>query len=164
MQTILIVAVSDDNVIGEKGKLPWKLPRDLQHFKETTSGHSVIMGRKTWESLDRIELLHRHNIVVSSKRVHPNIHTVPSLAQAIVAAHRYGSERAFIIGGAEIYKAALPICDEAIVTRVHGKFPRGDAFFNYSKLKEHMTLYTQESREKDAHNPYDLTFERWVRA
>jgi dihydrofolate reductase len=127
MQLTLIVAYAQNNVIGRDNTLPWKLPSDLAHFKRTTLGHPVIMGRKTWESLGR-PLPGRRNIVISRNPQYeaPGAQCVTSLALAIEAVQ--DAQQAFVIGGAQIYQEALPIAQQVIATEVQAHI-EGDAFF-----------------------------------
>ncbi|CAN1563687.1 FolA Dihydrofolate reductase [Burkholderiaceae bacterium] len=127
MQLSLIVAYAQNRVIGRDNTLPWKLPSDLAHFKRTTLGHPIIMGRKTWESLGR-PLPGRRNIVISRDANYPaqGAECVTSLAQAIAAVQDL--EEAFVIGGAQIYQEALPFAQQVIATEVQESV-EGDAFF-----------------------------------
>ena len=127
MQLSLIVAYAQNRVIGRDNTLPWKLPSDLAHFKRTTLGHPIIMGRKTWESLGR-PLPGRRNIVISRDANYPaqGAQCVTSLAQAIAAVQDL--EEAFVIGGAQIYQEALPFAQQVIATEVQESV-EGDAFF-----------------------------------
>ncbi len=123
----LIVARARNGVIGKGNAMPWHLPADLAHFKRTTLGRPVIMGRRTWESLGRA-LPGRRNIVVSRTPAFaaPGAEVAPSLAEAwrLVA----GSEEAFVIGGAQLYGQALPDADRIYLTEVEGEV-EGDTFF-----------------------------------
>ena len=123
----LIVAVAANGVIGRDGKLPWDLPADLRHFRALTTGHSIIMGRRTWQSLPRA-LPDRQNIVVSRQTdfTAAGALVVRSLNDALGAVDR--PEPAFCIGGGELYRAALPLARIAYVTEVTGDYS-GDAFF-----------------------------------
>jgi dihydrofolate reductase len=123
----LVVAYSDNRVIGRDNTLPWKLPGDLAHFKRTTLGSPIIMGRKTWESLGR-PLPGRTNIVVSRDVDYaaPGATVVTSLQDA--AALCQDVTDAYIIGGAQIYALALPLAQRIIATEVHAQV-EGDAFF-----------------------------------
>lgn len=127
MQLNLIVAYAQNNVIGRDNSLPWKLPSDLAHFKRTTLGHPVIMGRKTWESLGR-PLPGRRNIVISRNPLYEaaGAQCVASLALAIEAVR--DADQAFVIGGAQIYQEALPFAQQVIATEVQAHI-EGDAFF-----------------------------------
>jgi len=122
----IIVATDSADGIGINNSLPWRLPEDLAHFKRTTSGHPIIMGRKTFDSIGRA-LPNRRNIVVTRQPdwSHAGVERVSSLQQA--AALVAGSD-AFIIGGAQIYAQALPLASRLIVTRIDKRFDC-DAFF-----------------------------------
>ncbi len=120
MRTALIAAISDNGVIGNNRSLPWaKISADMKWFRERTGGHSVIMGRKTWESLPKeFRPLHgRQNIVVSTQslKLPGDVLVVSSLENALEVAR----DRPFIIGGESIYRQALPLVDEMYLTRVH---------------------------------------------
>ena len=123
----LVAAVARNGVIGSGGKLPWRLPEDLRHFKELTLGHPVIMGRKTWESLGR-PLPGRENIVVTRARGYdaPGAHVAASLEGALALCA--GEPLAFVIGGGELYAAALPLADAMVLTEIARDYP-GDTNF-----------------------------------
>ena len=123
----LVAAVAENGVIGANGKLPWHLPEDLQHFKRLTVGHPVIMGRKTWESIGR-PLPNRTNIVVSRRSdFHAAGASVASSLEDALALCA-GSGPVFVIGGSEVYRAALPYATGLVLTRIHQSF-EGDARF-----------------------------------
>jgi dihydrofolate reductase len=125
----LVVAVARNGVIGIDNRLPWRLPADLKRFKALTTGHAVIMGRKTWDSLPANfrPLPDRLNIVVTRDAAYraEGATVVHSLEQALAAA---GARIAFVIGGAEIYALALPLATRLEVTEVDVSID-GDAFF-----------------------------------
>ncbi len=125
----LVAAVARNGVIGKDNRLPWHLPEDLAHFKALTTGHAVIMGRKTWDSLPAKfkPLPQRLNIVVTRDAAFRAEGAViaHSLPEAIAAA---GNDAAFVIGGAEIYALALPLADRIEFTEVDAGC-EGDAFF-----------------------------------
>lgn len=123
----LIAAVAKNGVIGANGKLPWHLPEDLKHFKDLTLGHPIIMGRRTWESLGK-PLPGRENIVVSRKAgfAAPGA-SVASTFEAAVALCT-GEPLAFVIGGAEIYAAALSLADGLVLTEIQKDYD-GDTRF-----------------------------------
>ncbi|MGE5467825.1 MAG: dihydrofolate reductase [Ignavibacteria bacterium] len=125
----LIAAVARNGVIGQDNRLPWQLPEDMAHFKALTTGHAVIMGRKTWDSLPPKfrPLPQRTNIVVTRDPTFraPGATVVHALPAAIAAA---GQDAAFVIGGAEIYGLALPLADRIEFTEVELDC-EGDAFF-----------------------------------
>ena len=132
MKIALICAMAENRVIGKNNSLPWHLSEDLKYFKRSTMGNSIIMGRKTWESIGRA-LPGRTNIVVTTNPDYEAeaARVVSSLAAAIELAGSIsiidGSEEAFIIGGAGLYQAALPIADRFHLTRVHAEV-EGDTF------------------------------------
>jgi dihydrofolate reductase len=122
----LIWAMDKSRLIGHNNALPWRLPSDLAFFKKTTSGHPVIMGRKTFESLGR-PLPNRENLVLTrDKDIQflgcTMVHSIDEVKKAVM------DKSAFVIGGAEIYKLFLPIADQLIVTFVEGNF-NGDTYF-----------------------------------
>lgn len=163
MKLIAIVAMSWPNaIIGQDGKLPWKLPEDLRRFKEATGKHPIIMGRKTHESIGRV-LPDRMNIILTRSRDYkvPNAVVCNDLDKALYVLKYYEYHTAFIIGGAEIYKQALPICDEVLVTHVNaGHIQDGIRFEgDFSGLQP----ISCEWVYKDEKNQYDMRFERWVR-
>jgi len=123
----LVAAVAANGIIGAGGKLPWHLPEDLQHFKRLTLGHPVIMGRRTWESLGRA-LAGRENIVVSRAPGFeaPGAAVATSLNGAIALCA--GEKVAFVIGGTEIFAAALPLASGVVLTEIHRDY-EGDARF-----------------------------------
>lgn len=121
----LIAACASNGVIGYNGAMPWDIPEDLQHFKELTMGHTVIMGRRTYESIGNA-LPGRQNIVVSSTLQQvENCEVVNSLSKALVAAQKM---EIFIIGGAQLYREALPIAEQLDLTLID-IMPQGDTFF-----------------------------------
>lgn len=124
-----IVAMGLDNEIGFRGDMPWHIPEDLRHFKQLTTGHPVIMGRSTWLSLPRRPLPGRRNIVLSRD---PDFkaegaETATSVREAIAACD--ASEIPYIIGGGEIYAAAMPFITRIDVTRIDARFGNADTFF-----------------------------------
>ena len=127
----LIVAVARNGIIGAtnedgRGTLPWHLPEDLKHFKETTSGHPIIMGRKTWESLGRA-LPNRRNMVITRQTGYTaaGADVFTGLSDALAAV---GDSTAYVIGGAELYRQALPLAATLILTEV-GLDAEGDTVF-----------------------------------
>jgi dihydrofolate reductase len=122
----LIVATDRNNGIGINNTLPWHLPEDLAFFKRTTSGHAIIMGRKTFDAIGR-PLPNRRNIVVTRNPAwsNPGVETTNSLDQAVTIA---GEGEVFIIGGAQIYREAIAVADRLIVTEIDAEFAC-DAFF-----------------------------------
>jgi dihydrofolate reductase len=127
----LIAAVARNRVIGSRNRLPWRLPEDLRHFRAATRGYPVIMGRKTWESLPSAfrPLPERVNIVVSRQPDYPlsaGVHLARSLDDALALAQTGGE--AFVIGGAQLYAAALPAAHRLLITEIDREIA-GDAWF-----------------------------------
>ena len=126
MKIVLIAALSSDGTIGDKGKIPWRISADLKRFKRVTLGHPVIMGRKTFESIGQ-PLPGRRNIILS-RQSGPG--RFPSLEAALKSCAE--DETVFVIGGAEVYRAALPLADRLLLTHVRQnvtgdtKFPAFD--------------------------------------
>jgi len=122
----IVVAYARNRVIGRDNALPWRLPGDMKHFRQTTLGHPIVMGRKTWESLGRA-LPGRHNIVVTRNQAYTadGATVAASLDDALRAA---ADESVYIIGGAQLYAQALPLAHEVVATEVHADVA-GDAFF-----------------------------------
>ena len=149
--------MNPERVIGVSGKLPWHIPEDLKHFRRVTTGHAIIMGRKTYESIGR-PLPNRRNIVVSrTARVELNgvviqeayrapegCEVARSLEAAIELARETDSEPR-VIGGAEIYRAALPLATKIYLTEVNRDVNGGDAFFPSFDLSEWIETERTES-------------------
>jgi len=124
----LIAAVAENGVIGRGGRVPWHLPEDLRHFRETTWGHPCLMGRRTWESLGG-PLVGRRNLVLTRTEGYtaPGAELLPSLETALALFEGTGEEL-FVCGGGELYRAAMPLADRLYLTRVEGAF-EGDTLF-----------------------------------
>ncbi len=120
----LIAAIGKNRVIGKAGRLPWHISEDLKRFKRLTTGHTVLMGRKTFESIGT-PLSNRRNVVITSHPL-PNVETYPSVDAALQALA--GEERVFVIGGAHLYAQTLDRADELYLTLVEGEY-EGDTFF-----------------------------------
>lgn len=129
MELSLIAAIAENGVIGKDNDLIWRLPDDLKYFKQVTSGHPIIMGRKNYESIGR-PLPNRLNIVMTRRSglEIAGCEVVSSLDSAIKLAADSGAEKAFIIGGGEIYKMSLDIVQELHITHVHQSYD-GDVSF-----------------------------------
>lgn len=127
-QIVLVAAVGRNGVIGVDGRLPWRIPEDLEHFKRLTMGHALIMGRATFDSIGR-PLPGRMNIVLTRNPswAHDGVRVAASLEQAIEMAAAEGLD-AFVSGGAEVYRAALPLADRLELTEVDAA-PSGDTRF-----------------------------------
>lgn len=131
MTTTIIAAVATDRGIGRNGDLAFHISADLKRFKALTSGHTVIMGRKTFQSLPKGALPNRRNIVVTRDPAlsFPGAETAGSIEEAIAMAGQGGETDAFIIGGAQIYTQALPLADRLELTRIEALAPGADVFF-----------------------------------
>jgi dihydrofolate reductase len=133
MEVTLIVAVAENGVIGADGGVPWHYPADLRHFKHETTGHPVIVGRRTFESIvDRIggPLPDRTNIVLSSgdPEVPAGVLVATGLDEALDAARATGAETAYVIGGQTVYEQSLPRADRLVVTEIPGSYD-GDTYW-----------------------------------
>ena len=151
----IIAAVSINNVIGNNNKLIWKLSNDLKRFKNLTTNHSVIMGRKTFESLPN-PLPDRYNIVVTRDTNYskPNIQVCSSIEDAINLTKT--DTQPFIIGGGEIYSQTINIVDKIELTRVHEEFD-GDAYFPEIPL-DIFELINEENYNSDLENEFDYSY------
>ncbi len=129
----LVVAAAEDNAIGGGNTLLWKLPNDMKFFKNLTWGMVVIMGRKTFASMGYKPLAGRVNVVVSRDpgviEKTETLLSAGSLEEALELARKTDCREAFVIGGGEIYKQALPLADKIYLTRVHASYPDADTFF-----------------------------------
>lgn len=168
MKLSMIWAMTDDGLIGRDNDLPWRLPREMRHFMTTTRGHPVIMGRRTFESMDRKPLPKRTNIVVTTTRDYPapGALVAGDLDQALTLARRQcgqdGSQEAFIIGGAGLYAAAWPLADRLYVTKVHATL-EGDTYFpevDWSPWRE----LERHDYPADAEHAYPFTISVFDRA
>jgi len=156
----LVVAVAENGVIGRGNALPWRLSADLRRFKALTMGHTVIMGRKTFDSIEK-GLTGRRNLVVSrNPEFRPEGATrVPSLEAAFNEAGPTGE--VFVIGGADIYRQAMPVADKIYLTLVHAT-PEGDAHFPLPEGTE-WALVSTEPRGADDKNEYSSEFRVYQR-
>ena len=153
----IIVATAKNNAIGKNNQLLWHMPGDLKFFRKTTSGHTVIMGRKTFESVGQA-LPKRRNIVITRQQGYQaeGIEVVNSLEDAL-ALCATDTEEIFIVGGAQIYEQALPLCDKLYLTLIHHEFTEADTFFPTINDQE-WQLEEVEHHENDEKNPYDYSF------
>jgi dihydrofolate reductase len=162
MRVSIIAAQAENGIIGRAGQLPWRLKADLQRFKKLTMGHTVIMGRKTWESIGR-PLPGRRMIVVSRQLGYQaeGVEVVTNLDDALALAQAAGEEEAFVIGGAEIYRLALPKAERLYITLVLAEVA-GDTTFPEVDW-ETWARIESESHDADSDNEYPTlfyTFER----
>lgn len=161
MRLSVIVAASQDWVIGRDGDMPWKLSSDLKRFKSLTMGHPMIMGRKTYESIGRL-LPGRTTIIVTRNESYQ--------VEGAVIAHTVGqaisacgdTDEAFIIGGAEIFNELFPWATRIYLTKVHALIPDGDTHFPPVDFSD-WELESSEEIPADAKNTYATRFEVWDR-
>ena len=155
MKLSLIVAMDANHVIGHDNRLPWHLPADLKHFKATTLGKPILMGRKTWESIGR-PLPGRTNIVITRNADYAadGCVVVHSLGEALRAAG--GAREVMVIGGAELYRQVLPQADTIYLTLVHGEF-EGHTRFPDWQLDEWREI-ERIDHEPDDKNPHAYSF------
>ncbi len=156
----IVVAIAENNAIGKANKLLWHLPADLKHFKTITTGHPVIMGRKTYDSVGK-PLPNRRNIVITRDTTLrlPGVEVVNTLDAAIVLCE--GAEEVFIVGGAEIYKMAMPLTDRIYLTIVRAVFD-ADTFFPPIPAAEWEET-ARESHGPDEKNALGYTFSTLLR-
>ena len=154
----IIAAAASNHALGKDNKLIWHLSKDLQHFKTLTSGHAVIMGRKTFESMPRA-LPNRTNIVITRQSDYQaeKITVTSSLSEALTIAK--DDPRPFIIGGGEIYKQSMNIADEIELTRVHADF-EADTFFPEINSHQWKEVWREEHAADEKH-AYAFTFLRY---
>ena len=158
----LIVAISENNAIGKAGDLLCHLPNDLKHFKEITTGATVVMGKKTFFSLPRRPLPNRRNIVLTRdvSFVYDNTevaHSIQELEQMVQT-----DNRVFIIGGGEVYKQFMPLVDELHITHIHHTWEDADTFFQKISPSIWHCVH-QEEHEPDEKHAYAYTFSTYRR-
>jgi dihydrofolate reductase len=165
MTISLIVAAAEDHSIGKDGQLMWRIQNDMRFFKNTTWTFPVIMGRKTYEELGKA-LDGRSNFVVS-RNAHwqlPDAEVLGSLDAAIAAAKKLQTHEIFVVGGAQIYRLALPLVQRMYITRVHAVFADADTHFPDDAIVWHeWSLVKQQRFEADEKNEYAHTIEVWER-
>lgn len=155
-----IVAMDRQRLIGKNKSLPWHLPADLQYFKRITTGHAVIMGRKTYESIGK-PLPNRKNLVITRQK---DLHlegciTFSSVADLLAAVGQ--EEEAFVIGGAEVFQQFFPVAERMYITFIDDTF-QGDTYFPAYDEEEWRLVRCVEGI-KDEKNPYDYRFTIWER-
>ena len=171
MRLSIIVAVATNGVIGRDNKLPWHLSTDLKRFKALTSGHTVIMGRKTFDEIGRKPLPNRTNIIVSRTSVAPAVPPADAGAALLFASSiedalariPKGEEEAFIIGGAEIIRQTMALAGRMYITQVHADVA-GDTFLPEFDDVNEWRLSDREDYEADATNDYPFSFLIYDRA
>ncbi len=158
----IIAAIDRRMGIGHQNKLLFWLPNDLKRFKALTTGHTIIMGRKTFESLPKGALPDRRNVVLTSRKgaAYPDAEVFSSLEEALGSCHP--DEQVYIIGGASVYRQALPFADMLCLTEVDAEAPQADAYF--PAIDE--TIWQEKSREShlaDERHPCSYAFVDYIR-
>lgn len=156
----LVVAIASNRAIGKDNQLLWHLPNDLKFFKKTTTGHAVIMGRRTFESIGKA-LPNRRNIVVTRQTDYQadHIETVPSVKEALALCT--GDDEVFVIGGGQLYEHTLSVADRVYLTRVEANI-EGDTFFPELPEDEWERI-SAETHPADDRHAYSYAFEIWKR-
>lgn len=159
MQVNIIAAVAENRAIGYQNKLLYWLPNDLKRFKQLTTGHTIIMGRKTFESLPKGALPNRRNVVLSRSVTEiPSCEVFRSLDEAL--AHCADDEEIYVIGGASVYEQAMEKADRLCLTEIADTPSTADAFFpSYEGWKQ----IKREVHQKDERHAYDYVFADYVR-
>ncbi len=157
----LIVAMAQNRAIGLNNDMPWHLPADLKHFKKLTSGHAIIMGRKTFESLPNGPLPNRRNIIISEtlNPVPQGCEKVESIAEALKLIHE--EQEVFIIGGGSIYEQFLPLADKLYLTIIEADF-EADTYFPVINFKD-WELTEKEVMDNDLQADFVYRFETYER-
>ena len=157
----IIAAVAKNRAIGYKNKLLYWLPNDLKRFKQLTTGHTIIMGRNTYDSLPKGALPNRRNVVLSrSVKELPGCDVYPSLKAALQSCK--ADEDIYIIGGARVYEQALPLADRLCLTEIDDTPAEADAFFpDYS---EGWRIEQKEAHPKDERHAFDYAFVDYIRS
>ena len=157
----IIVAAAENDAIGKNNDLIWSLPDDLKRFKRLTSGHCIIMGRKTFDSFPGL-LPNRKHIIISTKneKYFPDeVSVVSNFKDALIETRE--DENPFVIGGGQIYNLAMKYCDKIELTRVHEEFD-ADTFF--PKINENeWKLAEEEKHEKDERHKYSFTYKTYIK-
>ena len=157
----IIVAAAENNAIGKDNDLIWSLPNDLKRFKKLTSGHSIIMGRKTFDSFPGLLPKRKHIVISRNKNnsVPEEVTVVNNFEDAI--RETGDDENPFIIGGGQIYKLAMDLVDKIELTRVHEEF-KADTFF--PKIDEDKwELINEEFNEKDERHQFSFTYKTYIK-
>lgn len=161
MTITLIAAAADNNALGKDNQMIWHLPDDFKRFKQLTTGHYIIMGRKTFESFPR-PLPNRTHVIITRQKDYSaeGCIVVNSLEEAIKACPQ--DEEVFVIGGGEIYNQSIDIADKVELTRVHGVSPEADAFFPEIDLSK-WKMIEEVFHPKDEKHAYDMAFETYIK-
>ena len=166
MKVSIVVAAAEDNAIGKDNQLLWKLPNDMKFFKNLTWGMSVVMGRKTFESIGSKALPGRLNIVITRQpalyKHHEGVKVVSTVQEAIDITEKEGYKEVFIIGGSEIYNQTVEMVDTIYLTKVHASFPTADTYFTAIDTTI-FALISEDKHLADEKHSYAYSFETWKR-
>ena len=158
----IIVAIANNNVIGKDNKLIWHLPEDLKRFKNLTTGHTIIMGRKTFESLGRVLPNRKHVILCNDATLDINDENVEVLPDiSLLDKYIQSEEENFVIGGATIYKLLMPYANKMYITKINKDF-EGDVYFPKIKEDEWQVVSKEQGLKNEA-NPYDYEYVNYIR-
>ena len=158
----IIVAIANDNVIGKDNKLIWHLPEDLKRFKSLTTGHTIIMGRKTFESLGRVLPNRKHVILCNDMELNIDNENVEILEDiSMLDKYINSEEENFVIGGATIYKLLMPYANRLYITKINESF-EGDVFFPEIKEDEWKEVKREEGL-KNEENPFEYYYIDYIR-
>jgi len=166
MQIEFVVAVDENDAIGAQGRIPWRVRADLRRFKHLTMGHHILMGRRTWESLPG-PLPGRVNLIVTRQTDYAAAGAIvcPSPQAGVELARQAGESTLFVIGGAQVYNALLPLAERIYLSRIHTRNLQADTFFHTDFLRSSAWRCVQrEQVPPQAGDTCGHTFEVWERA
>lgn len=158
----IIVAVAKNNVIGKDNKLIWHLPEDLKRFKKLTTGHTIIMGRKTFESLGRVLPNRKHIVLCNDANLtieDENVEVIDDIK--LLENYINSEEENFVIGGATIYKLLMPYANKMYITKINEEF-EGDVYFPQIK-EEEWKIIEQQKGIRNEENPFDYEYVTYIR-
>lgn len=165
MKIAMIAAMSNNRVIGINNDLPWHLPDDMKYFMETTSGRTVIMGRKNYESIPAKfrPLPNRENLLITRQIDYQadGCHIFLNIEEAIEHARKSGEQMLFIIGGGQIYSLGMNWCDEIYLTEIDAHIDNGEVFF--PEMGDEWTEESRTRHEKDEKHAYSFDFVKYKR-
>ena len=158
----IIVAIAENYAIGKKGDLLCHMPADLKHFKEITSGKTVLMGERTFFSLPKHPLPNRRNIVLTDVpgKTFEGAEAAYSIQELLDKSR--GEEEAFVIGGGMVYRQMMPLADKLYITHIHHAWEDADTFFPEINPQEWKQI-AAETHAADDNNPYNYTFAEYIR-
>ena len=161
MKVSMIAAMDENRLIGSGSGIPWHLPRDQRHFRAYTAGKALLLGRRTFEEMlgwftDQRPIVLSRDTTYAPAKAPPGLGVAGSLAGACDLASAAGERELVVLGGAQIYKLALPIADELILTEVHAEFEGGAYFPSFGE--EDWREVARERFEADADNAYAMSF------